>query len=178
MSNNVFPRILIIDDLLGRTHRNRRNEERVNFCGQYLIEDVTGDQGAREPALKIKRPVAQAVFCRGQQPACSALGDVVQNDLAETLAVIREGWLHPRPGKPRWAMLLLDLCFYTGQVTEESNEETAGMPEGCENDRSPQHYFGLQILEAIHLEFPELPVIVLSAQPRDDVSHEFTRRAH
>jgi DNA-binding NtrC family response regulator len=176
MSSNVLPRILVVDDLLGRTHRDRRNEERANFCGQYLIEDVTGDQVGRESAQKIKRPMAQAVFCRGQQPSCSAVGGLVQNDLAGTLAVIRDGWLHPGSRKPRWAMLLLDLCFYTGRVTEESNQETAGMPEGCESDRSPQHYFGLQILEAIHAEFPELPVVILSAQPRDDVSHEFTRR--
>jgi len=176
MNNNALPRILIIDDLLGRAHGNRRNEERANFCGQYLIEDVTGDEVGHASSQKIKRPMAQAVFCRGQQPACSAVGDVVQNDLAGALAVIREGWLHPEPRRPRWAMLLLDLCFYTGRVTEGSNSQAMGVPEGCDNDRSPQHYFGLQILEAIHEEFPELPVVILSAQPRDEVSHEFTRR--
>lgn len=174
MSTKQLPRILVIDDLLGRSHPDRRNEERANFCGQYLIDDVTGDEQGK-PSQKIRGPVAQAVFCRALRPSCSVVGDTVESDLERTVSIIREGWLNPSVKKPRWAMVLLDLCFYTGRVTDESNRRCLGMPEGCEEDSRPQSYFGLKILEAIHRECPELPVIILSSQPKEDVSYEYTR---
>lgn len=73
-------------------------------------------------------------------------------------------------------MLLLDLCFYTGCVTEESHWRTSGMPVGRAGDEDPQNYFGLTLLDAIHREFPELPILVLSSKPRDEVSLEFSQR--
>jgi DNA-binding NtrC family response regulator len=173
---SFLPRVLIIDDLFGRTHPNRRNEERANLCGQYLIEDVTGDEVGKGTPQKIKKPIAQAVFYRGQMPTCSTVGDTVENDLEGALQVIREGWLEWQPNKPRWAMALLDLCFYTGRVTEESNRKTLGMPEGRDGDDNPSHYFGLCILQAIHDEFPDLPVIILSSKLREEVSREFSKR--
>jgi len=169
-----LPRILIIDDLLGRTVSDRPNEERANLCGQFLLEDVTGDEDAGKSGQKIKKPIARAVFWRGQQPLCSSVGDCVENDLKGTLEAIRQGWAEWRPDAPRWSMVLLDLCFYTGHVTAESNVRTPGMPEGRPDDSSPDHYFGLRLLEAIHAEFPDLPVVVLSSQPREQVSHQFS----
>jgi len=169
-----LPRILIIDDLFGRAHPDRRNEERANLCGHYLLEDVTGDELGKGTGQRIRSPVAQAVFCRGQIPACSRLGDTVENDLDGTLQVIRNGWANWEPGKPRWAMILLDLCFYTGSVTDESNKRTLGMPEGRGGDDDPQQYFGLRILQAIHDEFADLPVIILSSKSRNEVSREFS----
>ena len=52
MNSDVLPRILIIDDLLGRTHSDRRNEERANFCGhpsgllvgEYKEQQMVGDR--------------------------------------------------------------------------------------------------------------------------------------
>jgi DNA-binding NtrC family response regulator len=171
-----LPRILIIDDLFGRTHSDRRNEERANLCGQYLLEDVTGDEKGKGGTLKIKQPVAQVFFFRGQNPACSTVGDTVESDLEATLTVIREGWGEPRPENPCWSMVLLDLCFYTGPVTKQSERRALGMPEGRERDNQPKHYFGLEILEAIHKEFPDLPVVIMSSMPRKNVSREFSSK--
>jgi DNA-binding NtrC family response regulator len=174
MSNSyMLPRILVIDDLFGRTHPNTRNEERANLCGQYLLEDVTGDEVNKGGTQKIKHPIAQVVFYRGQRPICSTIGDVVENDLEGVLQFIRSGWIEQQY-RSRWTMVLLDLCFYTGRVTEESNRKICGMPEGRDEDSNPQRYFGLRILQAIQEQFTELPVIILSSKPRKEVSRDFS----
>ena len=167
------PRILIIDDLFGRILPDRRNEDRSNLCGQYLLEDVTGDEAGKGAQQKVKRPIARAVFHRGQRPACSTVGDVVENDLEGTLRVVRDGWLVP-DGEQCWALVLLDLCFYTGPVTEQSHRRTPGMPEGRSGDDTPDGYFGLRILQALQAEMPDLPVVILSSKPRDEVSRKFS----
>jgi DNA-binding NtrC family response regulator len=176
MSKEIIPHVLIIDDLFGRTHTDRRNEERANLCGQYEIEDVTGDEVGKGSPQRIKYPIAKAVFYRGQRPVCSNIGDIVENDLEGTHKIIRNGWDKDRPGKAHWALVLLDLCFYTGKVTDESNRKTLGMPEGREGDDDPSYYFGLRILQTIHDEFPDLPVVILSSKSRGEVSREFTYR--
>jgi DNA-binding NtrC family response regulator len=169
-----LPRILIIDDLFGRIHADRRNHERAMLCGsQYRLVDVTHDEPGKN-LLEVKDPIAQVVFHRGQTPHCSRLGDTVENDLAGTLEMVRDGWVNP--DKPRWALVLLDLCFYTGKVTEESNQRVLGMPEGRESDDDPADYFGLRILEAIQREFSDLPVAILSSKSRKEVSKEFANR--
>lgn len=174
MNSNIFmSRILVIDDLFGRTHKDRRNRDRESLCGLYLLNDITGDEeGKGTSTLKIKRPVAEAVFYRGQNPVSSNVGDTVENDLKGTLKVISEGWTKP----PYWSLVLLDLCFYTGKVTDKSNSKTLGMPEGRPGDNDPKKYFGLRILEAITENFPGLPVVILSSQPREEVSREFSIR--
>ena len=170
-----LPRLLIIDDLFGRILSDRRNEERANLCGQFLIEDATGDEIDRGTPQRIKRPVAQAVFCRGQVPGCASVGDTVTNNLEGSLRVIREGWQEWQAERPRWALVLLDLCFYTGRVTERSHRRTPGMPEGRPGDDDPAQYFGLRLLNAIHEQFPDLPVVILSSKPRQQVSREFSQ---
>ena len=173
---NYIPRILVIDDLFGRTHPDRRNEDRSNLCGQYLFEDVTGDETGKGSLQKIKKPVAQVVFYRGQKPQCSTVGETVENDLKGTLQIVREGWGEWTKAKPRWAMVLLDLCFYTGRVTKESNRRTLGMPEGRDSDDDPKQYFGLRILQNLHTKFPNLPVIIFSSKSREEVSNAFSQR--
>jgi DNA-binding NtrC family response regulator len=175
MSSKLIPRILIVDDLFGRTHAGRRNEERANLCGQYLIEDITGDEQKKGSPQKIKNPIALAVFYRGQRPICSTLGDTVENDLEATLQVIRDGWFVSE-NETCWSMILLDLCFYTGRVTEGSNRSALGMPEGRTGDDDPSQYFGLQILQSVQEEMPELPVVIFSSKPREEVSKEFSRK--
>lgn len=175
-ASHFLPRILIIDDLFGRTHPDRRNEERANLCGQYLLEDVTGDEADKGGAQRIKDPVARAVFYRGQRPICATAGDFVENDLEGVLRYIRDGWVEPLRHRQCWTLVLLDLCFYTGRVTEESHRKTRGMPEGRDEDADPQYYFGLRILQAIQEHFPDLPVIILSSKPRREVSREFSYR--
>lgn len=175
MNDAALPRLLIIDDLFGRTHADRRNEERANLCGQYLIEDITEDETGKGSAQRIREPVAQAVFFRGQTPACSIVGDIVENDLESTLKFIKAGWENVAPGQSRWAMVLLDLCFYTGRVTPESDRKICGMPEGHPSDEQPERYFGLSVLKAIHERFPDLPVLILSSKPREQVSRRFSK---
>jgi DNA-binding NtrC family response regulator len=175
MDEELLPRILIIDDLFGRSHFDRINEDRANLCGQYLVRDITGDEANKGGTQRIKRPVAEAVFCRGQSPAAAKVGDIVENDLEHTLEVIRRGWF-VEEGKQCWTMVLLDLCFYTGLVTPESDVKAPGMPAGRPNDNIPSEYFGLRILHAIQLDMPELPVVILSSKPRDEVSREFSRK--
>ena len=38
-----LPRILVIDDLFGRSHPDKRNEERATLCMKFQLNDVTGD---------------------------------------------------------------------------------------------------------------------------------------
>jgi DNA-binding NtrC family response regulator len=162
----------VIDDLFGRTDPTGRNEDRARLCAQYLLEDVTGDQ-AGSPG-RVRNPIARAVFCRGQLPARSIIGDVVENDLATVLRLVREGWLEAPPGKPAWALVLLDLCFYTGPVTKVSNRRAPGMPEGRPDDDSPDSYFGLTVLRALREVFPDLPVVIFSSKAREEVSAQFS----
>jgi DNA-binding NtrC family response regulator len=170
------PNILIIDDLFGRNLGTRRNVERENLCTQFRWLDMTGDAGARLSKQQPRHPTANAIFFRGQSPDPSGLGDEVWNDLESSMSVVRRGWSGAlREGRPPWAMVLLDLCFYTGLVTEKSNRLTPGMPEGRPTDDQPGSYFGLTLLDAIHREFPELPVLILSSKPREEVSLEFSR---
>lgn len=166
-----IPRILIIDDLYGRTHVDRRNQERSSLCGLYLLQDITGDEEGKGHTLKVNKPVAEAFFFRGQTPKTSSVGDIVENDLEGTLKVIAGGWNKP----PYWSLVLLDLCFYTGHVTETSNKKMFGMSEGRPSDDDPRQYFGLQILSAIKEKFPGLPVVILSSKPEDEVSRDYTK---
>lgn len=172
-ASRSLPRLLIIDDLYGRTLPNCRNEERARLCGQYLLEDITGDEVGKT-SLRINSPIAQVIFHRGQSPHQSVVGDTVENDLDSVINFVREGWTHSNQAK--WSLVLLDLCFYTGSVTEESSRRTVGMPEGRNDDHDPNHYFGLQILESIHKEFPDLPIVILSSKSRSEVSLEFTTK--
>ncbi|RPH52433.1 MAG: sigma-54-dependent Fis family transcriptional regulator [Desulfobacteraceae bacterium] len=172
-----LPRILVIDDLFGRNTINGVNKERENLCAHFLWRDLTGDVAARSSKQKIVKPAAEAIFFRGQTPSVANVDTVVENDLAGTLAVVRSGWVEAfAKGEVPWALILLDLCFYTGKVTEESNRRMQGMPEGHSGDDDFRTYFGLTLLDAIHKEFPDLPVMILSSKPREEVSLEFTRR--
>jgi DNA-binding NtrC family response regulator len=172
--NILLPRVLIIDDRFGRTLSGRRNKDRAALCGRFHLEDVTNDEQGKGTPQQIAQPLAQAVFCRGQTPVCAGVGDEVRNEITETLRVVRSGW-QDCPPQDRWALLLLDLCFYTGLVTADSSEqEGEGMPEGRSGDNDAKQYFGLRLLEAIRKEFPDLPVVILSSMPRGEVSREFT----
>jgi DNA-binding NtrC family response regulator len=171
----LLPRVLVIDDLFGRIQEDGRNPERRNLCGQFLLEDVTGDLKDGCGTQKIKRPTAQAVFSRGQTPEGATVGDTIENDLGGTVSFVRRHW-EPARDAPPLSMVLLDLCFYTGRVTPASEgKRGTGMPEGRDGDDTPSGYFGLRVLEALHDEFPDLPVVVLSSMPREAVSQQFSR---
>jgi DNA-binding NtrC family response regulator len=178
----MLPRLLILDDLFGRNLPDGRNSDRENLCAHFLWHDATGDASAQASQQKILQPTAEAVFCRAQSPACSGPGDAVENDLETAMEAVRKGWpvenskVEFRKSEIPWSLVLIDLCFYTGRVTEDSHRRTPGMPAGRPGDDDPSSYFGLTLLDAIHREFPELPILILSSKPREEVSLEFSRR--
>lgn len=176
MAEPRLPRVLVIDDIFGRQLPGYPNQERVNLCTQYLLKDVTGDQRWNGPAPKILHPVAEAVFIRGQKPASAVAGDIVENDLEGTIDFIEKGWNLTDAKTPSWALLLLDLCFFTGKVTANSEQKLRGQPEGRPGDDDPKHYFGLQLLDEVRRRFPDLPVVILSSKPRVEVSHEYSEK--
>jgi DNA-binding NtrC family response regulator len=175
-----LPLILIIDDLFGRHLPDGTNEDRDNLCASFQLKDVTEGNKSRQ---KIKQPIAEAQFYRGQVVISNNGKLWVENDLPGTLEFIRRGWTGNGPDVKRWSLILLDLCFYTGPITGKLNPAVAGnsgqtaesgMPEGRAEDIDPSRFFGLQILRAIHAEFPDLPVVILSSQERGKVSQEFS----
>lgn len=173
----MTPRILVIDDLYGRNTSDGRNIDRDNICAHFRWQDVTGDEACSNSTQNVIEPVAEVVFCRGQTPTSSNVGDKVENNIALIIEIVRKGWIlnHDINYPPMWSMVLIDLCFYTGRVTDESDKYTSGMPEGRTSDDNPESYFGLVVLEVIRQHFPELPCMILSSKPRDDVSLEFSR---
>ena len=181
-----LPRVLIIDDLFGRHLPDGTNEDRDNLCASFMLRDVTGDvlPGRKTVSRqKINFPIAEAIFIRGQMPVCPVNGDEVRNDLEGTLRIVDQLWIGSDPGSTRLSLLLLDLCFYTGKVTGKissavggfgSTRAEPGMPEGSAEDVAPKEFFGLQLLKAIHLRHPDLPIVILSSQDRDKVSQEYS----
>lgn len=171
--SNPLPRILVIDDLFGRAVPEHGNEQRADFCAGFRLTDLTGDQPL-SMAGRVRNPVAEAIFYRGQKPVAAVRGDIVENDLDTILEKISEAWHKNRDPAPL-AMVLLDLCFHTGKVTEASEREKGpGMAKGRSSDQ--QLYFGLSVLTALTERFPDLPVAILSSMPRADVAQEYIRR--
>jgi len=171
-----LPRVLVVDDLFGRNLGSHQNRERASLCAQYLLLDVTGDEKDFESSLRVKKPIAEAVFCRGQNPVNATVGSVVENDLPGTLETVSRGWFGGDAARPPWSLVLLDLSFYTGPVTEESNRRIEGMPIGRPDDKDPARYFGLSLLSEMSSRFPDLPIVILSSQSREEVSREFSSR--
>ena len=168
-----LPRVLVIDDLSGREIDEVANDDRISLCAALSLRHKS-DVAARP---LVSSPIAQAEFSRGQRPVRSGKGDLVENDLEGTLAKVREGWTQAfSRGDPPWAMVLLDLRFYTGVVTDLSHRQKPGMPSGRPSDHEPANYFGWVLLDRIHRECPELPILMLSGMPRAEVSLEFSRR--
>lgn len=170
-----LPKILVVDDLSGREIDNQYNDDRTALCSALLLKDIS-TYDKHNPSI-VNNPIAVAEFVRGQKPKKSIVGDVVENDLEGTLSHVQKGWSTAiEQGELPWAMVLLDLRFKTGEVTSKSHELKAGVPEGRNSDQEPTNYFGLELLDGIHKNFPELPVFMLSEMPRNNVSLEFSRR--
>jgi len=174
----VTPKILVIDDLYGRTLADGRNREREDFCTHFNLRDVHTSRSDGSDVSETRSPaLANASFCRGQLPSLAQSDDIVRNDLPGLIERVNEGWDYAfARGKAPWSLVLLDMCFYTGRVTERSQRLGLGMPEGAASDDIPSGYFGLMALDALHVAFPELPIIVFSSMPRRDISLEFSRR--
>lgn len=166
----ILPLILIIDDLLGRVVAEGTNDERARFCKMHRLVDVSGQSAAE---VLGDRMVARAVFVRGQFPVCAQLGDVVENSLQHILETVRSGFGHAG-AREQWALVLVDLCFFTGNVTVASNARFAGMARGRQGDDEPDSYFGLEILDALRREFPDLPIVMTSTMPRGPVTRSLS----
>lgn len=166
--------ILVVDDLFGRDFLSGANRDRENLCAQFLLEDVTTDNAALASRLEVSNPIARAHFVRAQVPRHARVGEVVSNDADSVLEALQ---LMPAVHSARsWALVLLDLCFYTGPVTKESDSKAPGMPTGRPGDDAPESYFGLQLLERIRAADPALPVLILSSKSREEVSRAFSAR--
>lgn len=149
---HTLPRILIIDDIFGSSLMDRKN-----LCRNFGLMDVTGDDINPAP---VQAPVAEAVFCPGQ----SRTRQAVVNDSNISIEAIKKGW---KEGvERRWALILLDLRFVSGEIG------TDGEPEGEPIDDS----FGLVILDTIHGQFPDIPVVIVSSRERDEVIEDCRRR--
>lgn len=176
MTANALPRLLVVDDLFGRILQGGRNPEREDLCARFAWLDASDDAASRASRAVVRHPSAEVVFCRGQRPLTAGVGTTVENDLDAALVRLREGWSQAIfQGGPPWTMVLLDLCFSTGRVTRVSNHRGEGTPEGRPSDDHPSSYFGLVLLDAIHREFPDLPVCIFSSKPRAQVSLAFSR---
>lgn len=174
-----LPRVLVVDDMFGRTIADRPHPDRSSFVKTFRVRDITGDGSRLLRSAEVASPVAEAFFSRGQQPGLARAGDVVENDLEGTLSIIRRSWTERVPGTPPWALVVLDMCFYTGRVTEaseSSDHRGPGMPEGRSEDSDPDAYFGLKLLRAIRQEFGDnLPVIVLSSMDARRIEDAWVR---
>lgn len=141
----TLPRILIIDDIFGSSLMDRRN-----LCRNFGIVDVTGDD---DKSINIRNPVAEAVFCPGQIKETNK----VLNDVAVCLNTTGKGW--DEDAENRWALILLDLRFVSGTIGID--DELGGQPG--------DDIFGLTILDAVHREFPDIPVVILSSKERKEI---------
>jgi len=171
-SPQPLPRILVIDDFFGRQVLQGVNQDRVVLCEKFGLVDVSSQGAVSTPLLE--DPCAEAVFFRGQVPDPAKPGDSVRNDLPSSVEMAVRGWRDGEAGPRPWAMVVLDLMFYTGTVTDTSECQGRGMPEGAPSDDRPDSYFGLQILRGIREIDPDLPVVILSSKSREDVSRTFS----
>lgn len=174
LNDSSLPTILVVDDLFGRSHNDGSpNQERISLCGQFLIQDISEDSTGN-PAQSIKTPVARARFCRGQYPIAARVGDTVTNSVELVLDIVKAGpYGSSVKDESSWALILIDLCFYTGRVTPKSDASARGMPEGVPEDSSSDSYFGLVLLREIQAKFPHLPVALFSSMPKQEITYEY-----
>ncbi|AMV35343.1 Regulatory protein LuxO [Pirellula sp. SH-Sr6A] len=171
--SDYLPRILIIDDQYGRSLKDgTQNDLRHTWRRTHGLLDATGDASASKSKPR-GETVARAFFFSGQSPSPVGIGDEISNDLPAILQTVREGWVC-KP-EDRWALVLVDMEFVTGIITEESSRDEAGAPSKSPIGQAATEYFGLKIIEAIKTEYPDLPVVILSSnkQNQDAISERY-----
>lgn len=176
MPNPELPCVLVIDDFFGRVLPESYHRDRVSLCEKFRLADRSEGKRAQASFPEGEGAMANAVFYRGQTPTHAGIGDVIENDLEGCIEIANRGYTDDAGNHRPWALILLDLCFYTGIVTASSNRRAPGMPEGRPADDDPRRFFGLEALRAIHARFPDLPVVILSSKSREEVSVEFSNR--
>lgn len=146
-----LPTILIIDDQFAR-----HLDARADLCFLYGIKDISHDS---KDSHTIFNPIAEAVFSSAQ----NNIDGRITNSVDSAIDIVRSGW--PLSDGRRWALVLLDLRFVSGN-------DTGGLfPSGSDGDDT----FGLNILRAMKSEFPDLPVIILSSRERSEVIEDCRR---
>lgn len=120
----------------------RDEEEKGRFCRNACIKEAGNDN------YGVINPIAEAVFISGQKIQLKSR----ENDLESIIKVAIEGWAK----WPRWALILIDLYFNTGKHSSDSK------------------LFGFKIAEEINknTELKEIPIILLSSQPREEREDE------
>lgn len=174
-AQQALPRILVIDDLFGRTTARGSNPERSSLCAQLRLIDRTDDARFDPAPQTVREPIAEAVFLRGQRPVMARVGDIVENSVDDIIETVRAGWA-PAPNEQSrpWSIVLLDLCFRTGRVTSASDAECAGMPDGRPDDDEPASLFGLRVLAALREAVGDVPIVLLSSIRRESVATELS----
>lgn len=157
-----LPKVLVIDDQLGRGPQDGMNRDREAFCAQIKLRDVTGD-GCR--SQQFEDSAAEVHFLSGQ----IVDKGMATNDIAHTLEAVGKGW----NDNGRWALVFVDLHFSAGTVGE--NGAIRRMGPGA----PPQTYHGLDLLEAIARDprFGSIPLVVLSSMDRGDIEKRMGRVA-
>jgi DNA-binding NtrC family response regulator len=134
----TLPRILVIDDQYGWDAALRKK----------LMKKAGLLDGEGVPA---ENAVAEAVFCPGQTRTATE----IENDYD----LIRQA-IEGTPGESaKWALILLDVRFDSGQITH-------GVPTPLPGDDS----FGITVRTRLMTEFPDLPIVMLTSKHESELS--------
>ncbi len=142
----MLPRILVIDDQFARD----KAEQGVFLRRLNAVESV-------KPSPKVTHPVAEVVFCSGQQ----VTGDAGQNDYRVIREAVASGWSDE---SPRWSLVMLDVRFDSGAIGP------GGLPEGQPEDA----HFGEVVRQYLNRDFPDLPVVMLSSKRQQELRERDT----
>lgn len=141
-----LPRILVVDD-----QYSRDAAEQATFLRHsgLLLEN------AAPPVAGDERAVGTVVFCSGQRE-CDR---IVANDYEVVKGAIDEG----QAAEP-WCLVLLDARFESGLIRED------GTPAGAPGDDA----FGEDVRNRIAVDFPHLPVVMLSSKSQQELQDRDT----
>ena len=135
-----LPSILVIDDQYVLD-----KVERQTFIDRASVIDMDQRASIHDSAL------AEAVFCSGQRHK----GEVISNDYE----VIRGAVADKTENSSKWALVLLDVRFDSGRI------DKGGLPKGQPED----NHFGEDVRKRLSLDFPDLPVVMLSGKRQQEL---------
>ncbi|KAB2889239.1 MAG: sigma-54-dependent Fis family transcriptional regulator [Desulfobulbaceae bacterium] len=136
----IIPQVLLIDDQYSTDPGLR----------QSFLENSGGYNAQDQDAGSISATVAIS-FCSGQRRE----NEEVVNDYHAIYQVIST----PSPDGSNWAIVFLDVRFDSGRLDE------FGLPQGREGD----DYFGEEVRKRLALDFPKLPVVMLTSKKQTEL---------
>lgn len=145
-----LPRILVLDDLTCWSDKQRRM-----FCDTFALRDASERNCAEDSHF-----LAEVVFSAPQKRE----GNHIVNDINEAMRAITDGW---RESSSRWALVLLDLHFTSGQML---NGDLHSPLNAAHTQTDPD--LGFKVLQEMQVRWPDpadqrktsIPVVVLSSQ--------------